>query len=110
MKVEPTKAVEPDPSRKGPLASGQWSRTLSREDTDEWDVGEAIRGLIDQFPDDPSAWSALPPGTQSRLSVGLSLQDWNKGLTLEPDILEWLGRHAVRLDLDIYNGEGVEGG
>ncbi len=100
MHLEPTREREVDKAKK---IAAQWVRALKRADTDEWDVGEAMRTLVEQFPDDDSAWLALPPETQIRLSVGLALKSYNQGFSLEPDIMGWLAKRRVILDVEIYD-------
>ena len=82
---------------------GTWEFQLTPTDTDEWDVDEAAKLLISQFPDDLRLWATLPVDAERKLSFGLDIEDANnRGFSLSPDILRFVGDHNVRLDFDIY--------
>ena len=63
---------------------GAWSAELKREDTDEWDCGEAILELFATLPSDPVVWR-LAERFSISLSVGLSLESSGCGFELSPE-------------------------
>jgi hypothetical protein len=82
---------------------GTWVFQLTPTDTDEWDVEEAAKLLISQFPADPRVWATLPVDVKMRLSFGLDIEDANnRGFSLSSDILRFVGDRNVRLDFDLY--------
>jgi hypothetical protein len=83
--------------------TGTWAFQLTPTDTDEWDVDEAAKLLISQFPTDPRVWATLPVDAKMRLSFGLDIEDANnRGFSLSSDILRFVGDRNVRLDFDLY--------
>jgi hypothetical protein len=81
---------------------GCWTVELTPHETDEWDVAEAIRLLIDRFPKEVAPWRQLPPAAEIRLSLGLGLATSNQALSLLPDILRFAAGRDIEIELDIY--------
>src|SRR5881392_2525105 len=57
---------------------------------------------------DPGVWRALSSRAKVRLSVGVSLESFNQGLSIDPAFLRLLADREMRLDLDIYAGDGED--
>ncbi|MBR0773456.1 DUF4279 domain-containing protein [Bradyrhizobium diazoefficiens] len=89
--------------RPGIAKFGSWKVQLRSEETDEWDVTEAVRTLIARFPQAPSVWKQLPEGARVRLSFGLSLESRNQGFSVPADILQFAADRNIDLDFDVYS-------
>jgi len=76
---------------------------LTPQDTDEWDVAEAIRLLIARFPTAPDVWKQLPADAKVLLSLGLHLETANRGFSLAPDILQFAADRNIEIEFDIYD-------
>jgi hypothetical protein len=106
--VEPTRTrVEGRPlsERAGaPIAKfGSWQITLTSQETDEWDVAEAIRLLIGRFSKASGAWKQLPADAELCLSIGLHLETANQGFSLPSDILQFAADRNIEVEFDIYD-------
>jgi hypothetical protein len=108
LAVEPThsqvKGLPRSARADAPTATfGSWTVRLTSEETDEWDVTEAVRTLIARFPQAPAVWEQLPAGAQVRLSFGLHLETRNQGFSIPADILKFAADRNIALDFDIYS-------
>jgi hypothetical protein len=83
---------------------GSWTIELKPEETDEWDVSEALRLLINRFPKDANVWRRLPPGAEARLRIGLDLETRNQGFSLNGDVLRFAADRNIEIGFDIYTG------
>lgn len=106
--VEPTRTQvrgQPLSERAGaPLARfGSWAVRLTPQETDEWDVAEAIGLLISRLPKTPDVWKLLPSGATMRLNIGLHLETSNQGFSLPVDLLQFAADRNIDIDFDIYN-------
>ena len=81
---------------------GYWALEIKSSDTDEWDLNEAIKLVIEKLPKELHVWKSIPHGTKVRLFIGLELAFFNQGFTLEPDILHFLGERSIHIDCDVY--------
>jgi Domain of unknown function (DUF4279) len=81
---------------------GSWTVKLASTEIDEWDVTEAVRTLVARFPQMPGVWKLLPPGAQTRLSLGLHLETRNQGFSIPADILQFAADRNIDIDFDIY--------
>lgn len=82
---------------------GSWEIALTSEETDEWDVSEAIRLLIGRFSKTSGAWKQLPADAELRLRIGLHLETANQGFSLPPDILRFAADRNIEVEFDIYD-------
>ncbi|MBL9214826.1 MAG: DUF4279 domain-containing protein [Opitutaceae bacterium] len=82
---------------------GAWWAELKREQTDEWDCGEAISELFSTLPSDPVIWCRLAERFSLSLSVGLSLESSGCGFELSPKILRFLGERGITAGFEIYS-------
>ena len=84
---------------------GRWSLQIKAAETDEWDIEEVIRALIERLPSELETWRKVSAHGIINLSVGLSLSTSNEGFSLAPDLMAFLGERGVRLDCDVYDKE-----
>ena len=87
---------------------GRWSLRLQHSETDEWDMAEASKLLIGKIPADHAAWKSISSRARVRLSVGLSLETFNQGLSIDPILLRLLADREMQLDIDIYAGDDLQ--
>jgi hypothetical protein len=108
--VEPSRTQvkgSPISERAGaPIAkSGSWTVGLTSQETDEWDVSEAVRLLISRFPKGSGVWKLLSASAEVRLSIGLQLETRNQGFSLPSDVLQFAADRNIEIDFDIYSRE-----
>lgn len=106
--VEPTSTrVKGQPLSERPEAPiakfSSWAVKLTSQETDEWDVSEAIRLLINRFPTTPGVWRQVLAAADARLSIGLQLETANQGFSLPSDILQFAADRNIEVDFDIYD-------
>ncbi len=77
----------------------------TRKTTQE-DVGLAVGMLLDRVSASAEAWRNVLADANARVLVGLSLDAFNRGFTLTPDLLRRLADLGLRLDFDIYAAGG----
>ena len=82
---------------------GAWSAELKREETDEWDCGEAILDFLRTLPSDPKIWCSLAARFRISLSVGLSLDCSGCGFELSPEVLIYLGERRIVAEFEVYS-------
>lgn len=90
--------------------SGRWSLGLTPDDTDEWDVCEAIKILTNRISADLTAWAQLPQDAEKVLSIALDIQTFNQCFSLAPETARFFGNRNVILSFDIYNSATGEPG
>jgi hypothetical protein len=83
---------------------GSWTIELTPQETDEWDVSEAVRLLISLFPGEANVWQRLPPAAEVRLRIGLDLETRNQGFSLHADVLRFAADRNIDIGFDIYTG------
>jgi hypothetical protein len=82
---------------------GSWEVQLTPQETDEWDVSEAVRLLISRFPEDLEVWKQLSASARIRLSVGLHLETTNQGFSLSFDVSRFAADRDIDIHFDIYD-------
>jgi uncharacterized protein DUF4279 len=87
---------------------GRWSLELKPDETDEWDATEAAKILLSRVPADPTIWRSISSRARVRLSIGVSLESFNQGLSVDPALLRLLADREMQLDLEIYAGDGED--
>ena len=87
---------------------GRWSLQLQHSETDEWDMAEATKLLISKVPADQAVWKSISSRARVRLSVGLSLETFNQGLSIDPILLRLLADREMQLDIGIYAGDDLQ--
>lgn len=88
---------------------GAWWADLKREDTDEWDCGEAIAELLATLPSEPAIWRGLAERFSVALSVGLSLESSGCGFELSPEVLSYLGERRITAGFEVYIDDANKG-
>ena len=87
-----------------PIAKfGFWALSLTAQETDEWDVSEAIRLLISRFSAQPGVWKSIPEGGNVLLNIGLHLEGANKGFSLPADVSQFVADRNIEIEFDIYD-------
>ncbi len=84
---------------------GAWQIELTPKQTDEWDIEEAARLLLDRLPSDIEVWRSIPASAKVRLSFGISLESLNQGFALNPDFCGYVADRNIGLDFDVYGQE-----
>ena len=111
MSVSPTtawakgdlvRATNPEGGRR---RNGYWSLEQKAEDTDEWDVDEALKSLIQQLPTGDAAWAIIPSSATVRLWAVLELASGNQGLEISPQTAAWCAQRGVGLSIDVYRDD-----
>jgi Domain of unknown function (DUF4279) len=100
--------VAPNGKHMRPGKFGRWSLELERSGTDEWDVAEAAKILLGRVPAEPAVWRALSSRAKIRLSVAVSLESFNQGISIDPALLRRLADREIQLDVNIYSGDQDE--
>jgi hypothetical protein len=88
---------------------GAWSAELQRQDTDEWDCGEAIMELFATLPSELAIWHSLAERFSISLSVGLSLECSGCGFELSSEVLRYLGERGITAGFEVYSDCGKPG-
>ena len=104
--IEPTSArrmgdLVGEPREGGPTArTGSWHLKTPAE------PGAGFEGLVtallNRLPADQSVWAALRENCKVDLFCGVFLRNWNRGMTLSPEMMNELSRRGIELGLDIY--------
>jgi hypothetical protein len=81
---------------------GSWHLILRPEDTDEWDCGEAVEEFIRRLPSDLKIWKLLSSRYAIDFFVGLTMNSKNKGFSLSPEVMSYLGERGIEIDFDVY--------
>ncbi len=82
--------------------TGAWRLALSPADTDEWDCGEAIMILMTRLPAGIEMWNSLSERFRVDFFIGLSMESRNKGFSLSPEVMKYLGERGIEAGFDIY--------
>ena len=90
--------------------TGRWHFTLSPEDTDEWDCGEAILELLGRLQSDANVWRTLADRYQIGIFVGLNMTGANMGFSLSPRVMTYLAERGIEAGFDIYCDPVAKGG
>jgi hypothetical protein len=88
--------------------TGAWRLQLIPADTDEWDCGEAIMVLMSRLPGKVETWRSLTQRFRVDFFVALSMESKNKGLSLSPEVMAYLGERGIQLGFDIYYDHDTE--
>ncbi len=74
------------------ILSGEWSAT---------DIEEQVSALLQRVSDDLAVWNQLSR-YRLKITCGLSLRAWNRGLELSSELLQQLAARHLGLSFDIY--------
>jgi hypothetical protein len=93
-----------------PRRFGMWSISMRGDSTTEPDVCVAIEMLLDRIRVAPDLWRVAVTDAQTmRVSAGLKLDAFNRGLDMRPDLLRRLADLRLELSLDIYAADDYAG-
>jgi len=92
----------PDGSAVRLAQTGSWRLMLAPTTTDEWDCGEAMMLVMKRLPTDANVWRSLTQRFSVVFFVGLSMDSVNKGFSMSPDVMSYLGARGIRVDFDVY--------
>lgn len=82
---------------------GHWSLAEKAGDAEDREVARAVLDLLNRLPANHSRWLAVAALGKIRLSLALTLETANQGISFAPDLLSFLGQRSVSLDCDIYS-------
>jgi hypothetical protein len=77
--------------------TGAWHLELTPDQTDEWDCGEAMLLMLRRLPLDLEVWKRLTGRFAIDVYVSLTMTSINKGFTLSPEVMRYLGSVKSRL-------------
>ncbi len=86
--------------RAAPLTRGVWG--LKREDSAPATPGAALAALLAPLPRDAALWADLSSRFEIRVSLGLFLEEWNRGFELPADLVRRIGELGASVGCDIY--------
>jgi hypothetical protein len=81
---------------------GSWHLILKPEDTDEWDCGEAAMELVKRLPSDVEIVKSLSSRYKIDFFIGLKMTSKNKGFSISPKVMTYLGERGVAIGFDVY--------
>jgi hypothetical protein len=79
-----------------------WRLRLKPKDTDEWNVGEAMMTVLRRLPSDIALWQHLTQRYKVDIFVALSMSSTNKGFSLSPEVMKYLGERGIEAGFDVY--------
>ena len=91
--------------RSAPRETGSWTYRL--EVPPDSELGDAIRLLLDAFPDDSTLWEELTSSFTVEVFCGLFLLADNQSTVMDADVLTALGRRGWSLSFDLYGPFGI---
>jgi hypothetical protein len=80
--------------------TGIWTYELPA--SPEWELGDAIDTLLEQFPPDPALWESLATWADVSVVCGLFVHEVDRAATLAPDTLARLAERRLSLRLEIH--------
>jgi len=81
---------------------GGWHLILNPGDTDEWDCSEAVMELLHRLPSDLDTWRLIASRYEVDIFIGLEMISANKGFSLSPQVMQYLGERGIEIGFDIY--------
>lgn len=79
--------------------TGVWSLRDVEEDTNTLEM--KVRRLLNRVSADSAAWNSLSR-FQGNIFCGVFIEDWNRGFSLSPELMQNLVERKLAIDLDIY--------
>ena len=86
--------------RAAPLTRGVWG--LERKDQAPATPSATLAALLSLVPPDPALWAELSSRFEIRVSLGLFLEQWNRGFELPADLVRRVGELGASVSCDIY--------
>ena len=80
-------------------ATGTWRYALPA--SSEWELGDAIDTLLEQFPADPALWESLASWADVAVVCELHVHDAARSGNVPPDTLARLAERRLALRLEI---------
>lgn len=74
----------------------------SKSCTDDVDVEDGIKMLLNQLPSDPTIWQSLKSTYSVDIFVGIFLEESNRMFQIPPDVSEMLADRGLNLVFDVY--------
>jgi hypothetical protein len=79
-----------------------WKLQLQPKQTDEWNICEAAKLLLARINDDLEVWREITRGGKAQLSFGLEMDERNRGFSLDPELMRYLGERNIDVGFDVY--------
>ncbi len=83
---------------------GMW--LLQAEETEPADLDTQVAAILNHLNDDASVWEHLRAQFDVSLFCGWFMERGNEGTCIEPTTMSALGTRGIRLDIDMYSGDG----
>lgn len=64
---------------------------------------ELIQELLMHLPSDVSIWQYINEKYKTRISVGIHFFSWNRGFSINPELLGMVANLGLELDFDLYS-------
>lgn len=84
--------------------TGVWSTQITPEELPGASVEVATATILARVAVSPDTWREAVSGASARLRLGLTLDDYNRGLELSPAILRRAAELDLVLEIDVYDG------
>jgi hypothetical protein len=91
-----------DGSFKRNARHGSCHLILKPEDTDEWDCSEAVMEMLQRLPADVEIWKSLSDRYEIDFFIGLKMTSKNKGFSISPKVMTYLGERGIEIGFDVY--------
>ena len=88
--------------------TGAWHLKFARDDTDEWDCGEAMVLFLQRLSADVGAWRRLSERFAVDLYVCLAMHSSNKGFCLTSEAMRYLGERGIKAGFDVLYAKEPE--
>lgn len=63
---------------------------------------ELVRTLLSKFPSGASFWDPLVREHRVQVRLGIFMDDWNRGFTLDPDVVQLIANTGATMEFDLY--------
>ncbi|ESU24559.1 hypothetical protein FLJC2902T_31990 [Flavobacterium limnosediminis JC2902] len=104
--VEPTKSWNPNErhsvgnSNKTRITNwGKWYLSSKRDKTD---LNVKLTNLLQSLTTDLDKWKILTSKYEAWIDVAGYMENWNRGFTLNPEIMKMLSDRNLKIEFDIY--------
>lgn len=80
---------------------------LAADETAPADLDAQVAAILSRLTTDEPAWTELHARYDAvELFCGWFMEYGNEGVSIEPETLSALGTRGIRLDIDLYGGDG----
>jgi len=80
--------------------AGMWR--LDGELPETTDLEQQVMALLSRLTPDLAVWCGLSPDLRVDVYCGVFLEDWNRGFSLSPRVMQMLSERGIELGVDIY--------